>query len=94
MEGYSTSVVTNLFGTQQRMAWGLGVDHLNELSDTIRSLLSLAKSPPKGITEKVKALGELVKMARYQPKVVRKASCQEVIYTGDDVDLLRLADHA
>jgi 4-hydroxy-3-polyprenylbenzoate decarboxylase len=90
VEGYSIPVVTNLFGSQQRMAWGLGVDHLNDLSEKIRSLLNLAKSPPKGITEKAKALGELVKMARYQPKLVGKAPCQEVIYTGDDVDLNKL----
>lgn len=85
--GYSTPVVINLFGTQQRMAWALGVDHLDDLSHKIRSLLNLAKSPPKGITEKVKALGELAKMARFQPKLVKKAPCQEIVHDADTVDL-------
>ena len=43
--------------------------------------------PPDGIGAKFQAGGELLKLARIAPKVVDSAPCQEVVLTGDDVDL-------
>ncbi len=87
VEGYDMPVAINLFGSHQRMAWALGVEDLEELTQRIRKLLSMAQSPPSGIVDKVRAVGDLVGLARAQPKTVRKGPCQDVVFTGDEVDL-------
>ena len=87
VQGCEASIVMNLFGTHQRMAWALGVDDIEELASRVRKLLGLAQGPPSGLVDKVRALGALLNVARAQPKTVRRAPCQEVVVTGDDVDL-------
>ena len=87
VEGSDTPVVINLYGTHQRMAWALGVEHLDELTDRIRKILGMLKGPPSGLLDKARALGDLVGMARTQPKMVSRAPCQEVVVTGEAVDL-------
>ena len=32
VSGYETPIAINLFGTHQRMAWALGVEHIDELA--------------------------------------------------------------
>ena len=85
--GYDMPLVINLFGSHQRMAWALGVEHLDELTQQVRKLLSMVQGPPSGILNKARALGDLVGLARAQPKTVSRAPCQEVVISGDDVDL-------
>ncbi len=87
VQGCDTPVVMNLFGTHQRMAWALGVEDVEELASRVRKLLALAQGPPTGLSDKVRALGTLLNAARAQPKTVRRAPCQEVVVTGDEVDL-------
>ena len=87
VKGCEAPIVMNLFGTHQRMAWALGVDDIEELASRVRKLLGLAQGPPSGLVDKMRALGALVSAARAQPKTVRRAPCQEVVVTGDDVDL-------
>ncbi len=87
VEGYDMPVVIGLFGTHQRMAWALGVDHLDELTERVRKILALAQGPPSGLVGKARALGDLVGMVRTQPKTVTKAPCQEEVVTGDEVDV-------
>ena len=89
VEGYDIPVLINMFGTEQRMAWALGVERLGELAERISELLGLMQGPPQGIMEKLKTLGQLRRMASFQPKMVRDAPCQEVVITGDDVDLTK-----
>ena len=87
VEGYSMPVAINLFGTHQRVAWALGVDSLDDLTERVRKLLAVVQGPPAGLKGKLGALGDLVGLARTQPKTVKKAPCQEVVITGDDVDI-------
>ena len=87
VEGYDMPVAINLFGTRQRMAWALGVDGLDELAERVRKLLSMVQGPPSGLRDTVAALGDLAGVARARPKTVRKAPCQEVVVTGDEVDI-------
>ena len=44
--GFPEPVVTNLFGTHQRMAWALGVDSADELTSQVRGLLGIVQNPP------------------------------------------------
>ena len=88
VDGYEIPLAINLFGTHQRMAWALGVEDIDEISNRVKDLLEMAKAgTPDGITGKLKALGEIVGIAKTKPKLVSKAPCQEVVITGADVDL-------
>ena len=87
VEGYDIPVAINLFGTHQRVAWGLGVEHIGELTGRVRKLLSLAQGPPQGMRGKLKAVAELAGIARSQPKTVRRGACQEVVLIGEDLDV-------
>ncbi|MCE2463759.1 MAG: menaquinone biosynthesis decarboxylase [Dehalococcoidia bacterium] len=89
VEGYDIPVLINMFGTERRMAWALGVESLDDLVEQVQRLLGLMQGPPEGIMEKMRTLGQLVRMASFQPKTVGRAPCQEVVITGEDVDLNR-----
>ena len=85
--GYDMPALINIFGTRQRMAWALGVEHLDELTDWVRDTLKLLQGPPLGLGGKLRALGDLVGVARAQPKMVSRAPCQEIVLTGDEADI-------
>ena len=87
VKGYDAPLLINMFGTHQRTAWALGVEHVDELVARVRRLLSLAQGPPSGIGARLGALGDVLGVARARPKQVRRAPCQEVVLTGEDVDL-------
>ncbi len=87
VDGYDMPVLINMFGTERRMAWALGVESLDDLVEQVHRLLGLMQGPPQGIMEKMRTLGQLVRMASFQPKTVKSAPCQEVVITGEDVDL-------
>ncbi len=87
VEGYDIPVLINMFGTEKRMAWALGAERLDDLVERVNKLLGLMQGPPQGVMEKVRTLGQLMKMASFQTKLVKNAPCQEVVITGEDVDL-------
>ena len=87
--GFDTPVLVNMYGTQQRTAWAVGVENLDALAGRIEGLLDLMHDPPQGLMGKLKALGQLVHLASFQPKTVNNAPCQEVVIQGSDVDLYR-----
>ena len=89
VEGSDIPVFINMYGSEQRMAWALGAEKLDDLVDRISELLGLMQGPPQGVMEKIRTLGQLMKMASVRPKIVRNAPCQEVVLQGDDVDLNR-----
>ena len=85
--GHEVPALINIFGTRQRVAWALGVEHLDELTDRVRDILSLTQGPPSGLMGKLRALGDLVGVARAQPKTISRAPCQEIVLTGEEVDI-------
>ncbi len=87
VKGSSFPVVTNLFGSFERMCLSLEVDRLDDIADRIVGLLTQA--PPKGLIEKLSLLPKLVEFSKYFPKQVKTAPCQEVIEM-EDPDLSRL----
>lgn len=87
VDGYRVPVAINLYGTHQRMAWALGVEDTDEIGKRIGKLLEMVQGPPEGLIAKLKALGDLASAARSRPRVIRNASCQSVVITGNDVDL-------
>jgi len=87
---FDTPVLMNIFGTHQRVAWALGVEDADELAERAKKAMDLLKGPPSGVLNKMRTLGDLVGMARTQPKTVKNAPCQEVVLTSEDVDLSTL----
>ena len=85
--GYDTPVLINMFTSDQRMAWALGVEHVDELVARMHGLLQLMQGPPEGLLNKLRTLGQLVHLGSFQPKTVRNAPCQEVVLQGAEVDL-------
>ena len=83
-------VLINIFGTEQRMAWALGVENLNQIAEKIETLLGTVQGPPTGIVNKIKLLGDLINVARIGPKHHAKAPSQEIIHTGDAIDITKL----
>ncbi len=89
VDGYDVPVLINVFGTHQRVAWALGVNNVEDLVGRVTGLLDMAKGPPHGLMNRLRVLGNLVKLASYQPKLVKSAPCQEVVLTGEQVDLFK-----
>ncbi|MEO6746646.1 MAG: UbiD family decarboxylase, partial [Caldimonas sp.] len=88
LPGYKFSALTNLFGTPERVAAGMGAPGVEGLRDVGRLLASLKEpEPPKGARD----AGRLLQMGKalwdMRPASVRNAPCQEVVHEGDAVDL-------
>ena len=86
--GYNVPVVINLFASNQRMAWALGVENLDELAGRVKNLLGMVQGPPDGLVDRIRALGQLVHLGSFQPKTISRAPCQDVVIEGSDIDLL------
>lgn len=84
VKGSEFPVVTNLFGSFERMCLSLEVTSLDEVAKRIEDLLSQA--PPKGLIEKLSLLPKLLEFSKFFPKYVKNAACQEVI-ERDNPDL-------
>ncbi len=83
-------VLINLFGTVERVAWGLGCrpDQLFDLGDF---LAYLRQPQPPERSEILSTIGPLLKAATsLKGKVKWSAPCQQVIKTDDEIDLNQL----
>lgn len=87
VEGSNIPVLINAFGSSKRINMALGVRDIEKIPNDIDKYLKI--KPPSSLLEKVKLLPMLLEAAAFPPKMVssRQASCQEVVLTGDDVDL-------
>jgi len=84
VKGSQYPVVTNIFGSFERMRLALEVQSLDDVARRIEELLNQA--PPKTLLEKIAMLPRLLEFSRYLPKMVKNAPCQEVI-EKDNPDL-------
>jgi len=89
--GSDMPLLANLFGTEERIALGMGRESVDELRQ-LGELLAYLKEPdpPKGLKDVWNKLPILKKVLHMAPRVVRKAPWQEMTWTGEDVDLSRL----
>ena len=90
VEGSSMPVLINAFGSFKRMNAALGVSDMEEVAREMERYLKI--SPPQSLTDKIKLLPMLLQASNFPPKLVsnKKALCQEVVHTGDDVDLFQI----
>ncbi|RYZ79553.1 MAG: 3-octaprenyl-4-hydroxybenzoate decarboxylase, partial [Moraxellaceae bacterium] len=90
-KGYAIPVLGNLFGTPERVALGMGQESVSALRE-VGQLLAFLKEPepPKGFKDAWDKLPIFKQVLNMQPKVLSKASSQEIVLEGDDVDLDKL----
>ncbi|GHB20237.1 3-octaprenyl-4-hydroxybenzoate carboxy-lyase [Salinicola rhizosphaerae] len=91
VKGSEMPVLGNLFGTPERVALGMGQESIEALRE-VGKLLAFLKEPdpPKGLKDAWEKLPIFKQVMSMGPKTLRSAPCQEVVQTGDDVDLDRL----
>jgi 4-hydroxy-3-polyprenylbenzoate decarboxylase len=87
---YPMPVLVNLFGTVERVAWGMGrkPEQLREVGEMLAFLRQ--PEPPGGWREALDMLPLLKTVMAMKPKTVGSGPCQEVILQGSDIDLARL----
>jgi 4-hydroxy-3-polyprenylbenzoate decarboxylase len=104
VEGSDFPVLINAFGSYRRAEMALGVARDSVAGpaperratqsgfDALgRRLGKLVKpEPPPTLLAKLQKIPELLQLARLPPKRIRSGICQEVVLTGDQVDLTRL----
>jgi 4-hydroxy-3-polyprenylbenzoate decarboxylase len=91
-KGHAIPVLGNLFGTQQRVALGMGEDSVAALRE-VGKLLAFLKEPepPKGLKDAWQNTRPVfMQVMNMAPKERSSAPCQEIVWEGADVDLGRL----
>lgn len=90
-KGYDVPVLCNLFGTPKRVALGMGQEDVSSLRE-LGKLLAFLKEPepPKGFKDLIGQLPQWKQILNMPSKVLGKAECQQVVLSGDDVDLYKL----
>lgn len=94
--GFDIPVAINTMGSRKRMSLALGVEDYEQIAQEIESLLKpeFPEVQPgllgklKALPEVLPQLGKLMAIARnLPPTLVKEGICQEVVKTGDQVDL-------
>ncbi|GAB3450654.1 UbiD family decarboxylase [Insolitispirillum peregrinum] len=87
---YGMPVLVNLFGTVERVAWGMDREphQLRGVGETLAFLKQ--PEPPAGLRDAWEMLPLIKTVLSMKPKTISSAPCQEVVLTGDQIDLSRL----
>jgi 4-hydroxy-3-polyprenylbenzoate decarboxylase len=87
---YSMPVLANLFGTVERVAWGMGREpgQLREVGETLAFLKQ--PEPPGGLKEAIGMLPLVKQVLSMKPATVGRAPCQEVVIPGPEADFAAL----
>ncbi len=88
VEGSELPVAINTFASRRRMLRALGISSFDEWDSRLEFFLD--PKPPEGILGKLKAIPKVTELAAVFPKTVRSGPCQEVVLTGEAVDLSAL----
>lgn len=87
VQGSDIPLGINLFGSYERMRIALGCESFEQLADRVQQLVK--PEMPTTFLDKIKKLPDLVKLAGFGPKIVKRGLCQEVVHI-DDADLFKL----
>ncbi len=87
---YDMPVLVNLFGTVERVAWGM--DREPKDLRAVGEMLAFLKQPepPGGWREAVEMFPLLKTVLAMKPKQLGYGPCQDVVLTGDQIDLTKL----
>ena len=87
---FAMPVLVNLFGTVERVAWGMDREpgQLREVGEALALLKQ--PEPPGGWREAIDMFPLLKTVMAMKPKVIGYGPCQDVVHTGADIDLASL----
>ena len=87
---YGMPMLANLFGTVERVAWGMDREpgSLREVGETLAFLRQ--PEPPEGWRAAAAMLPMLKTVMSMKPRTTSSAPCQEVVLRGEEVDLSAL----
>ena len=87
-KGSTIPVLTNLFGTTDRIAQVMGLDSASQLRE-FGELLAALKSPepPNGFKDALQKWPLFKQVFNMPPKIYNSGVCQQNILKGDDIDL-------
>lgn len=85
VKGSRFPVLTNMYGSYKRMNMALDSENLDALGERIHEYLEIER--PDGIIKKLQMIPKLSKLTNIFPDHVKRGACQDVVLTGDDVDL-------
>ena len=88
VKGSDLPVLINAYGSYRRMELALSCDGFDEIGGQIAELVK--PEPPRGLGEAVAKAKQFAPLLKIGPKRSKKRPpCQEVIQTGDEIDLTR-----
>ncbi|OGR39696.1 MAG: menaquinone biosynthesis decarboxylase [Desulfovibrionales bacterium GWA2_65_9] len=85
VKGSKFPVLTNMYGSNKRMNLALDSENLDALGERIHEYLEIER--PDGIIKKLQMIPKLSKLTNIFPDHVKRGCCQDVVLTGDQVDL-------
>ena len=81
-------VLTNLYGSERRMAMALGVEQLDDISERLNNLVNSVTSPKESLADKLRLLPLLGEASQWFPrKRSVRGACQQVVLAGEDANL-------
>ena len=86
VKGYQIPLLINTLGSHKRMSLALDVNSYIQIASRIEKFLD--KKIPDTVMGKLSMLPKLAQAASFPPKIVTKASCQEVIITNINEPML------
>ena len=90
-QGSKIPLLANLFGTEQRVALGMGQENVSALREVGELLAYLRQpDPPKGLRDAWDKMPVLKQVLNMAPSSIRRAPCQQNVLTGAAVDLTLL----
>ncbi len=90
-KGHNIPVLANLFGSERRVALGMGAESIGGLKE-IGELLAYLRQPdpPTGFKDLVDKAPLLTKVLKMGPKILKTPPCQTKIISDQDIDLAKL----
>ena len=86
VRGYSIPVLTNSFGSPERMKLALGIRDYDEITSRITDLIDVKS--PQGLLDKIKMVPRLNEIGRMFPKIVHDGPCKEKVLKEGKFSLL------
>jgi|YNPBryantNP2012_1023418.scaffolds.fasta_scaffold09570_3 4-hydroxy-3-polyprenylbenzoate decarboxylase len=87
VRGQTMPVIIGLFGTEERMAWALGVERLADLTTKLSEFISL--DMPRGLIAKAQRGWTMLEGLRHtEPRLVSRGACQEVVMDPPNLNAL------
>ena len=81
-------VLTNLYGSERRMAMALGVERLEDISERFDTLIGAVTSPKENLMDKLRLLPLLGEASKWFPrKKSGRGECQQIVLTGEEAKL-------